>query len=141
MTKDKHPKRIKIGRIEIDPSEVQPGPIRHVSLSPELLRELKHLYDHVGRYVQPTLEQWELGFMRDEHPEREVSVWRSISKAYTDYKREHLGGKRVPDKEAGDLIGSLSAISTGITDAKRLNLPERVAARLVECFVNAWNNQ
>ena len=65
-------------RIELSKVKVQPGPIQHQNLSPDLVKELKHLYDHIGHYVQPTLEQWELGFMRDLRPEREIEVWKVI---------------------------------------------------------------
>jgi len=33
-----------------------------------------------------TLEQFEVGFMRDMHPEREVDVWCSITAAWLDYR-------------------------------------------------------
>jgi hypothetical protein len=59
----------------IDPSQVRPGPIQHKALSPELLELIGSVYDLIGSYLKTTLEQFEIGFMRDTHPESEVAVW------------------------------------------------------------------
>ena len=58
----------------IDPSQLRPGPIRHRTLSPDLLEQIKAVYDAIGKYLDMTLEQFEVGFMRDMHPEREVAL-------------------------------------------------------------------
>lgn len=54
---------------------VVPGPMRHDGLPPHLLAMCKYTFPRVGKHVVPTLEQWELGFMRDAHPERELCMW------------------------------------------------------------------
>jgi hypothetical protein len=56
----------------IDPGQLQPGPIRHESLSPELLERITAVFDLIGDYLGVTLQQFEIGFMRDMHPESEV---------------------------------------------------------------------
>jgi hypothetical protein len=38
----------------IDPSEVRPGPIRHNSLSPELLERIEAVFQVVGPYLDTT---------------------------------------------------------------------------------------
>jgi hypothetical protein len=50
---------------------VRPGPIRHESLSQELLEQIKGVFDVMRPYFGMTLEQFEVGFMRDIDPERE----------------------------------------------------------------------
>jgi hypothetical protein len=57
------------------------GPIRHNSLPPDLLGQIKAVYDVIGPYVGMMLEEFESGFMRDMHPEREVELWCRIGKA------------------------------------------------------------
>jgi hypothetical protein len=51
-------------------------------LPPELLEQVKTIFDVIGRHIGMTLEQFEIGFMRDIHPEREVAVWCSITAAW-----------------------------------------------------------
>jgi hypothetical protein len=33
----------------------------------------------IGPYLGMTLEEFEIGFMRDMHPEREVALWCTVS--------------------------------------------------------------
>jgi hypothetical protein len=41
-----------------------------------------------------TLEQFEIDFMRDMHPEREVAIWCGIAKAWLAYHEDFLGNER-----------------------------------------------
>ena len=71
------PERSTFESVEAQPvrvklSELEEGPIRH-ELDPEAQKIARYTYNLVGKYVQPTLEQWELGFMRDAHPRRELA--------------------------------------------------------------------
>jgi hypothetical protein len=58
----------------VDPSQLRPGPIRHESLPSELFEQIKAVYDVIGPYLGTTLEQFEIDFMRDMHPQREVAL-------------------------------------------------------------------
>jgi len=118
----------------IDPSQLQPGPIRHESLPPGLLERIKAVFDLIGGYLGSTLEQFEIGFMRDMHPEREVAVWCSIAFAWAAYHEKFLGDELLPDAEEKKLIGALIGISTGIEDVSMLNVPVEVGRRLLQCY-------
>lgn len=64
--------------------KIRPGPVRQELTSDES-RQVASLY--VGyRLMFPedrdTLEQWELGFMRDAHPDREIAAWKEIIAEY-----------------------------------------------------------
>ena len=59
----------------VDPRDLCPGPIRHQSLPPDLLGQIQAVYDVIGPHIDVTLEQFEIGFMRNMHPEREVAIW------------------------------------------------------------------
>jgi hypothetical protein len=122
-------------------SELRYGPIRHASLPPELLNEIRDVYEQVGRYVTPTLEEFEVAFMRDAHPAREVGVWKCIAKASADYREQYFGGQPASDDDAVKCITALTLISMDVTDAARLKLPKDVAVRLVECFGRAWDER
>ena len=118
----------------IDPRQLRPGPIRHRSLSPDLLEQIKAVFDVIGQYLGMTLEEFEIGFMRDMHPEREVALWFRITKAWLAYHEDFLANERLPDEEQRNLLGALIAISSGIEDVSKLNVPVEVGRRLVQCY-------
>ncbi len=74
----------------IDPRQLRPGPIRHESLPPVLLEQIKAVFDVIGSYLGMNLEQFEIGFMRDMHPENEVALWCSITAAWLAYHEKFL---------------------------------------------------
>jgi len=121
----------------VDPSQLRPGPIRNESLPPELLEQIKVIFDVIGPYLDMTLEQFEIGFMRDMHPESEVAVWCSITAAWLDYHEKFLGGETLPDEDEGKILGSLIAISTGVEDLSKLNVPVEVGRRLLQCYAES----
>lgn len=118
----------------VNPSDLRPGPIRHESLSPDLLEHIRAVYDVIGPYLNATLEQFEIGFMRDAHPAREVAVWCSIVAAWIAYHDKHIGEEGLSDVDEKKLVGALVAISAGIEDASRLGVPVEVGQRLLECY-------
>ena len=120
----------------VDPRTLRLGPIRHKSLPPDLLGQIRAVYDVIGRYVGMTLEQFEIGFMRDMHPEREVALWCRIAKAWLAYHEDFLENKTLPDEEERKLLGALVAISTGVEDVSKLNVPVEVGRRLIQCYEN-----
>jgi hypothetical protein len=97
---------------EIKLSELKPGPIQHEQL-PKLHLDILHwTFRIVGHYIQPTLEQWELGFMRDTEVTKEVALWHRITCAFITYHRR----KGLPlrsDKEEKRLLRDLIVLSTG----------------------------
>jgi len=118
----------------VDPKQLRPGPIRHESLSPELLEQIKAVFDVIGLYINTTLEQFEVGFMRDMHPEREVALWCSITAAWLAYHEKVLGDETLPDEEERKILGALIAISAGVEDVAKLNVPVEVGRRLLQCY-------
>jgi len=65
----------------VNPKKLRPGPIYYESLPRELIDEIKAIYEHVDSYLDMNLEQFEIGFMRDMHPERELAAWSRITAA------------------------------------------------------------
>jgi hypothetical protein len=118
----------------VDPSPLRPGPIRHEALPPELLDKIKALFDVIGSYISMTLEQFEIGFMRDMHPESEVALWCNITAAWLAYHDTFLNDETLPDDEEKKLLGALIAISTGVEDVSRLNVPVEVGRKLLKCY-------
>lgn len=113
---------------------LRPGPIRHPSLPPDLLKKIHAIYEVLGPYLDTTSEQFETGFKRDAHPADEVAVWCYITVAWIEYHEQHLGSEYLPDEEEKKLVAALIAISTGVRDATALKLPPDVATQLLECY-------
>jgi hypothetical protein len=125
---------------EVKISELKPGSVQHESLPPEMLETLKLLYDSVGRYMDPTREQWELGFMRDANPGREMATWSKIAFAWREYHLRYTGGDRLGEVEEKQIVGFLVMLSMGVANVPESKLPETTKQRLHSCYLNAANN-
>ena len=117
----------------IDPKHIRPGSIRHSSLSSELLDQIQTVHQVLGPYIGQNLEQFEIGFMRELHPESEIAIWRCIAIAWHDYHMEYLNGNFLAKDQEKKLIGVLIAISIG-ESVEHLGVPVEVAVRLAECY-------
>lgn len=118
----------------VDLGKLRPGPIRNESLPPEMLDQIKAVFDVIGPYIGMTLEQFEIGFMRDMHPESEVALWCSITAAWLAYHEKFLGDETLPDEDERKMLGALIAISTGVEDVAKLNVPVEVGRKLIQCY-------
>lgn len=118
----------------IDPSQVRPGPIRHESLSPELLKQIEGVYGVIGPYLSMTLEQFEIGFMREMDPETEGALWCSITAAWIDYHEKYLDDEEQSKEVEKQLIGALVAISSGVEDVEKLGVSAEVGRKLLACY-------
>jgi len=63
-------------------ADLKDGPLQHQTIPERLSRAVAWTYEIVGHYIWPTLEQWETGFMRDLHMEREIVLWMMIAGAF-----------------------------------------------------------
>ena len=88
----------------------------------------------IGPFLGKTLEQFEIGFMRDTHPESEVAIWCCITQAWLGYHEKFLADEIQSDEEEGKLLGALIGISCGIEDAAKLNVPVEVGRKLIQCY-------
>ena len=118
----------------IDPKELRPGPIRHESLPDELLERVRAVYDVVGPYLGTTLEQFEIGFMRDSHPESEVAIWCSMTGAWIAYHEKHVGEQLLTNDDEKKLLGALVVISTGVEDVAKFGVSPDVGRKLLACY-------
>jgi hypothetical protein len=118
----------------VNPKQLRPGPIQHDSLPPDLLDQIRAVYEVVGLYIGMTLEQFEIGFMRDVHPESEVALWLRIAKAWLAYHDDFLANQTLAIEEERKLLGALIAISTGVEDVSKLGVSAKVGGRLIQCY-------
>ncbi len=115
-------------------NELKPGPIRHNSLPPELLEQIYAIYSTIGGYLETTLEQFEIGFMRDLSPENEVAVWGSITMVWRKYHERFLNDQLLDDEQEKKLLSALIVISTGATQLDGLSVSPQIGQRLLECY-------
>lgn len=80
-------------------------------LGPELEEECREVWELVGKLIRPIYEQWELDFLCDEHPERELVVWRSIGEALKAYMADHL------EADPQQILGLLLTVAGGSKEA------------------------
>lgn len=121
-------------RRRIDPKKIRPGPIRNESLPDEMLEQIKAIFDVNGPYINMTLEQWEIGFMRDANPASEVALWCSITAAWLAYHEKFLNDETLPEEEEKKLLSALIVISTGVEDVTKLGVPVDVGRKLLQCY-------
>jgi hypothetical protein len=70
------------GDVWADPTKFEDGPLRHGPF-PEDVRERIRAIQAVFSEVAPkTFEEWEDGFRRDTHPDREINIWLCMGQAY-----------------------------------------------------------
>jgi hypothetical protein len=119
----------------VDVSKIRPGPIRHETLSEDVLTAIQFSYETVGHYVKPTLEQYELDFMRDAQPEREVAVWLRIAFAWQLYHERYITNTVLSDEQETNLVITLVLISMGVTDPKQhTKVTTTVGTDLLKCW-------
>lgn len=118
----------------IDPRQIRPGPIRNESLDPILLEQIRTIYDVLGQFFNQTLEQFELGFMRDTDPEHEVVIWTAIMVVWIDYHEQYLDDVVMSDADERKLLAALISISSGVDDPSKLGVPAKIGQRLLDCY-------
>ena len=116
------------------PKRISPGPIRHESLSDEMLEQARAIFEIVGPYLSTTLEQFEITIMRDAAPEDELGIWASITAAWLDYHKQFLDDELLPVDKEKALLAALIAISTGVEDVAVLPVSPDVGKKLLDCY-------
>ena len=113
----KNPKRRKrpaVTRIPVE--QLHAGPIRHKKLNRDDLAVARYTHRKIGRYNCPTMEQWELGFLRDANPRQELAIWLRMAFALDDYCQKHPKANR---KTTAALLIKLSCGNEPTTEQEK----------------------
>ena len=130
MAKKKKKKR---AMREIPLDKIKPGPLRHKKgLSPLLEQIARTIYPKVGHFVYPSFEQWELGFMRDMHPWKEILIWEAIARTHDRYHAKH------PDADMQQTVGTLVSISLGAASENPTETEKELRALFGEACNKRW---
>ncbi len=127
----KKKKRKEFRLVPVD--KLKPGPLRHKrGLSPLLEQIARMLYSKVGHFVYPSFEQWELGFLRDMHPWREILVWEAIARTHDLYVAKH------PDADMQQPVGTIVSISLGHVSEKETEAEKELRTLFSEACKMRW---
>ncbi len=119
---------------EVPLEDIKQGPIRHKKGLTPLLEELARvLFSKVGHFVYPTFEQWELGFMRDTHPWREILIWENIARTFDLYVAEH------PEAANSEqVVGTIVSISMGQVSENETENEKELCNLFIEAYKKQW---
>ncbi len=127
----KKKKRKEYRMVPVD--DIKPGPLRHKrGLSPLLEQIGRMLYSKVGHFVYPSFEQWEVGFMRDMHPWREILIWEAIARTHDLYLEKH------PETDMQQPVGTIVSISLGHVSEKETAAEKELRTLFSEACKMRW---
>jgi hypothetical protein len=91
-----------------------------------------------GNTLRQASLAWEMRLAEDKVG---VALWFRITKGWLAYHDDFLPNETLPNDEERKLLGALIAISTGVEDVAKLNVPAEVGRRLLECYDDPAGNQ
>lgn len=106
----------------------------HENLPDDVKDKIKSLYNSVGRYICPNLEEWHAGFYYELQPKKELEVWDKIALAWKKYRDKYCPNKKISFDKGQLLIAGLVAISMGMI-TRHKKIPVKVMKRLTECYI------
>src|SRR5262249_42454280 len=96
----------------IDPSKLQPGPIRHENLSDEQISRIGKVQAVFADVDSTPLDKWIDDFKRDVDPDHEIAIWEAMAHAY----KGVIDGKNWPLEKREELLGILLVGSSAPID-------------------------
>lgn len=85
-------------------------PVRHKTLPPIALQISSWMYEKVGHYLSPTLEQWELGLMRYPDYVQGIVNWMGVCFGWRTYHRRKGLPLGTPEQEKAILCRILALL-------------------------------
>ena len=120
-----------------EPKDPDEGPIRHETLSDELLAKLRVVYKFIGNYLDTTLDEFEIGVKRDDSPDAKVATWCCIRDAWIAYHNRYLNNKLLSESKEKNVVAALITISAGNRDVDSLEVPAEIGRKLLACYNRA----
>lgn len=114
-----------LGEVYVDASTVETAPLRHPPFDDNGREFLRRLAYHLAEVCPRTVEDWEDGFRRDTHPEKEMLVWANIVNSYL-----HFSAGRVRElTKKQDIFLLLVSYFTNGPEAALATTPLRALSR------------
>ena len=115
----------------VNPKHLRPVPIRHESLTDEQTETIRQIHEILSPYLNTSFEQFELNFLGDLHPKREILIWTLIAHAQQRCRTEYPSAT---DEEAKAAFKGLLLISTGT--CRPAEFPQAVWDKLQDIYAN-----
>ena len=111
----------------IDPTRIKQGTIKHEAVD-GLLPAIRWTWRHLRQYATwcRSLEDWELGFMRDSTPATEVAAWVRATYAFLAFVHKN------PTADKSALFSAVVNLMNGRDDLARPKYVEKRLKRLME---------
>jgi hypothetical protein len=84
------------------------------TLPPDLLERAEKVFSRAGNLIQPNMEKWLDGFLRDQNPHKEIAIWERIADV-TDKLLGHKP-KELEHLDRSALAWIVIAVSSGVVD-------------------------
>jgi hypothetical protein len=112
------PDQPEIRRVKL--SNLTAGPIRHEALTDKQLERARLIYACLGPFIGTPFEQFELNFLRDMNPDKEIHIWSCIAVAHQKFLKRKPG---VSEDEARLAFTGLLLNSMGATKPDDMPAP------------------
>jgi hypothetical protein len=123
------------GTMSVRTADIQPGPLRHATLSAELDERIRHFEPIFAEVYPRSHEEWLDGFKRDQNPESEVAIWEAIAAAFQKFTEKHTLTKEARQEAfALLLVRSGSDEQTTLSGVKLRHLSPAEASELVKLY-------
>lgn len=104
-------------RKPIKKEELNQGPVQHDDLADETLKLARWAWRKLKDHITwcRSCEDWELGFLRDSFPEREIAFWLMSAYAYSEFTHRH------PEVDPHKVFAEIQGVAGGVKPGKYLN--------------------
>jgi hypothetical protein len=85
------------GLVWLLPDQLQPGEVKHPPFEEDIRAYLRQIQQAFAEHRPLSFEEWEDGFRRDAHPEREIALWSHAADIYTDFAGSEPSAQRRRD--------------------------------------------
>jgi len=85
------------GLVWILPDRLKPGDIKHPEFDEGIREYIREIQGAFAEHRPLTFEEWEDGFRRDGHPEREIAIWSHAADIYTAFAATQPSAERRRD--------------------------------------------
>jgi hypothetical protein len=79
------------------PQQLRQGEIKHPEFNEGVRAYIRQIQDAFAEQRPLSFEEWEEGFRRDAHPEREIALWSHAADVYTAFTKEEPSAERRRD--------------------------------------------
>ena len=89
----------------VDPNDLKGSEYHHPPFGKQRMAVLKEIKKLLNEVYPMSLAGWEDGFRRDMHPEREMFIWLSVARCYSNVAKEFANNENIK-KEIFNVLGA-----------------------------------